>query len=125
MDADAEGADEPHRQKSSPLVRRIAREHNVDISKIQGTGINGRVTKQDILGFIESGGAEPVAAGAGQERANTQPGAGSGLSTRRERQGRADERDAQEDRRAHGAERAHLAARLLGVRGQFRRASAR
>ena len=63
-DADAEGADEPHRQKSSPVVRRIAREHNVDISRIQGTGINGRVTKQDILGFIESGGTEPVAAGA-------------------------------------------------------------
>jgi pyruvate dehydrogenase E2 component (dihydrolipoyllysine-residue acetyltransferase) len=52
-----EGSDDAHRQKSSPLVRRIAREHNVDITKIQGTGINGRVTKQDILGFIESGAA--------------------------------------------------------------------
>jgi 2-oxoglutarate dehydrogenase E2 component (dihydrolipoamide succinyltransferase) len=41
------------RQKSSPLVRRIAREHNVDIRQIQGTGINGRVTKTDILGYIE------------------------------------------------------------------------
>ena len=63
-DAEGEGADEPHRQKSSPVVRRIAREHNVDISKIQGTGINGRVTKQDILGFIESGGTDAVATGA-------------------------------------------------------------
>ena len=36
-------------------MRRIAREHNVDIAQIQGTGIGGRVTKQDILGFIESG----------------------------------------------------------------------
>jgi pyruvate dehydrogenase E2 component (dihydrolipoamide acetyltransferase) len=43
------------RQKSSPLVRRIAREHNVDIQQIHGTGINGRVTKHDILGFLESG----------------------------------------------------------------------
>jgi 2-oxoglutarate dehydrogenase E2 component (dihydrolipoamide succinyltransferase) len=43
------------RQKSSPLVRRIAKDHNVDISGIQGTGISGRVTKHDILGFIESG----------------------------------------------------------------------
>ena len=43
------------RQKSSPLVRRIAKEHDVDIQQIQGTGISGRVTKQDILGFIESG----------------------------------------------------------------------
>jgi pyruvate dehydrogenase E2 component (dihydrolipoamide acetyltransferase) len=45
------------RQKSSPLVRRIAKEHNVDITGIQGTGISGRVTKNDILGFIEGGGA--------------------------------------------------------------------
>ena len=50
----AEGED-GQRQKSSPLVRRIAREHNVDISLIHGTGINGRVTKSDILDFIESG----------------------------------------------------------------------
>ena len=50
----AEGGD---RHKSSPLVRRIAQEHNVDISRIQGSGIGGRVTKQDILGFIDGGGA--------------------------------------------------------------------
>jgi 2-oxoglutarate dehydrogenase E2 component (dihydrolipoamide succinyltransferase) len=36
-------------------VRRIAQEHNVDIGRIQGSGIGGRVTKQDILGFIEKG----------------------------------------------------------------------
>jgi 2-oxoglutarate dehydrogenase E2 component (dihydrolipoamide succinyltransferase) len=42
-----------HRQRTSPLVRRIAREHNVDIRQINGTGISGRVTKNDILGFIE------------------------------------------------------------------------
>lgn len=51
------------RQKSSPLVRRIAREHNIDIGRIQGSGIGGRVTKQDILTFIDSGAAAaPVAA---------------------------------------------------------------
>jgi 2-oxoglutarate dehydrogenase E2 component (dihydrolipoamide succinyltransferase) len=44
------------RQKSSPLVRKIAKEHNVDISRIHGTGIGGRVTKHDILGFIDSNG---------------------------------------------------------------------
>jgi pyruvate dehydrogenase E2 component (dihydrolipoamide acetyltransferase) len=49
--------DDSKEPKSSPLVRRIAREHNVDIRNIQGTGINGRVTKSDILGYIESGGA--------------------------------------------------------------------
>jgi pyruvate dehydrogenase E2 component (dihydrolipoamide acetyltransferase) len=43
------------RQRSSPLVRRIAKEHNVDIRQISGTGISGRVTKNDILGFIQAG----------------------------------------------------------------------
>jgi 2-oxoglutarate dehydrogenase E2 component (dihydrolipoamide succinyltransferase) len=47
--------EELRRQKSSPLVRRIAREHNVDIRQINGTGFSGRVTKNDILGFLESG----------------------------------------------------------------------
>ena len=45
------------RLKSSPLVRKIAKEHNVDISQIHGSGIGGRVTKQDILGFIDGGAA--------------------------------------------------------------------
>ena len=40
-------------QRSSPLVRRIAKEHGVDITGVPGSGIGGRVTKQDILGFIE------------------------------------------------------------------------
>jgi pyruvate dehydrogenase E2 component (dihydrolipoamide acetyltransferase) len=43
------------RTRSSPLVRKIAAEHNLDIASLQGTGIAGRVTKRDILGFIESG----------------------------------------------------------------------
>ena len=47
--------DEVRRQKSSPLVRRIAKEHNVDVSQIHGSGLGGRVTKHDILEFIESG----------------------------------------------------------------------
>jgi 2-oxoglutarate dehydrogenase E2 component (dihydrolipoamide succinyltransferase) len=46
------------RQKSSPLVRKIAKEHSVDISQIHGSGIGGRVTKQDILGYIDNGGAK-------------------------------------------------------------------
>ena len=53
--------DELRRQKSSPLVRRIAKEHNVDLHLIKGTGISGRVTKSDILGYIQSGvPAEPT-----------------------------------------------------------------
>jgi 2-oxoglutarate dehydrogenase E2 component (dihydrolipoamide succinyltransferase) len=56
--------EELRRQKSSPLVRRIARDHDVDIRQIQGTGISGRVTKRDILGYIESGAAKPASAAA-------------------------------------------------------------
>jgi len=63
-DEEEEDDEESPRQKSSPLVRRIAREHNVDIRNIQGTGINGRVTKGDILAYIESGAAAPPAAAA-------------------------------------------------------------
>ncbi len=54
-------ADELRRTKSSPLVRKIAQEHGVDISRLEGTGLSGRVTKNDILSFIESGPA-PAAA---------------------------------------------------------------
>jgi 2-oxoglutarate dehydrogenase E2 component (dihydrolipoamide succinyltransferase) len=50
-------AEELRRTKSSPLVRKIAEEHGVDISKLEGTGLSGRVTKNDILSFIESGAA--------------------------------------------------------------------
>jgi 2-oxoglutarate dehydrogenase E2 component (dihydrolipoamide succinyltransferase) len=49
--------DELRRTKSSPLVRNIAREHGIDISRIPGSGISGRVTKHDILSFIETGAA--------------------------------------------------------------------
>ena len=44
--------DDVRRQKSSPLVRRIAREHHVDITQLHGSGIGGRVTKHDILGYL-------------------------------------------------------------------------
>ena len=43
------------RTKSSPLVRKIAAEHGIELSAMQGTGVAGRVTKRDILQFIESG----------------------------------------------------------------------
>jgi 2-oxoglutarate dehydrogenase E2 component (dihydrolipoamide succinyltransferase) len=59
---EAASRDELRRQKSSPLVRRIAREHNVDITLVKGTGISGRVTKRDILGYIESGASRQPAA---------------------------------------------------------------
>ncbi len=49
--------EELRRTKSSPLVRNIAREHGIDITRLEGTGMSGRVTKNDILSFIESGAA--------------------------------------------------------------------
>src|SRR6266540_2648978 len=52
-DGGVETAEERLRRKSTPLVRKIAAEHQVDISTIPGTGFAGRVTKNDILGFIE------------------------------------------------------------------------
>ena len=48
-------AEELRRTKSSPLVRKIAEEHGIDIKALEGTGMSGRVTKNDILSFIESG----------------------------------------------------------------------
>src|ERR1041384_3118667 len=59
-DGTAATAEELRRTKSSPLVRKIAQEHGVDISKLEGTGLSGRVTKNDILSFIESGSAPPA-----------------------------------------------------------------
>jgi pyruvate dehydrogenase E2 component (dihydrolipoamide acetyltransferase) len=62
MDRSANGQgvlskDEQRRAKSSPLVRKIAKEHQIDIRGLQGSGLGGRVTKHDILGFIEHGAA--------------------------------------------------------------------
>ncbi|MBI3401696.1 MAG: 2-oxo acid dehydrogenase subunit E2 [Acidobacteria bacterium] len=73
----AESGADALRERSSPLVRKIAKEHNVDISQIPGSGIAGRVTKDDILGFIGSASAAsaPSAASAGQtgQVGKTQP----------------------------------------------------
>jgi len=57
--------DERRRRKSSPLVRRIAEEHGVEVSNVTGTGVSGRVTKRDILAHLDAGKppAEPGTAG--------------------------------------------------------------
>ena len=59
------------RQKSSPLVRRIAKEHNVDVSRLRGSGLGGRVTKHDILGYLES--PEPKAQSQSPRAESPQP----------------------------------------------------
>ncbi|MBV6392162.1 MAG: Dihydrolipoyllysine-residue acetyltransferase component of pyruvate dehydrogenase complex [Anaerolineales bacterium] len=45
----------------SPVVARVAAEHGVDLSQVNGTGLNGRITKNDILGYVESKGSSRIA----------------------------------------------------------------
>jgi pyruvate dehydrogenase E2 component (dihydrolipoamide acetyltransferase) len=54
-----EGAE---RVRSSPLVRRIARDNNVDLRQVSGSGLGGRITKQDITAFLEQRKSAPAAA---------------------------------------------------------------
>ena len=55
----------------SPVVARIAAEQGVDPSAVPGTGTGGRVTKKDILAYIESGAAQPAAAAPAAPRAGS------------------------------------------------------
>src|SRR6266550_2284641 len=59
-DGGVQTAEQRLRTKSTPLVRKIAAEHRVDISRIPGSGYAGRVTKQDILGYIEKAPTAPA-----------------------------------------------------------------
>ena len=70
----AQSVEDLRRTKSSPLVRNIAREHNIDITQLEGTGMSGRVTKNDILSYIESGATpQPAEARAPQQPPQPQP----------------------------------------------------
>jgi 2-oxoglutarate dehydrogenase E2 component (dihydrolipoamide succinyltransferase) len=60
-DENVASLEERRRTKSSPLVRKIARENNIDISQLQGTGISGRVTKNDILDYLQQPQQQPQA----------------------------------------------------------------
>jgi 2-oxoisovalerate dehydrogenase E2 component (dihydrolipoyl transacylase) len=50
------------RRRSTPAVRRLAEEHAVNLSAVQGTGLGGRVTKEDILQYVAQRGAAPAPA---------------------------------------------------------------
>ena len=52
--SEAEGEDASRGVKSSPLVRKMAAEHNIDLTKIAGTGENGRINKQDLMSYMEA-----------------------------------------------------------------------
>jgi 2-oxoglutarate dehydrogenase E2 component (dihydrolipoamide succinyltransferase) len=61
----ASAQSEEEEARSSPLVRKIAREHGINLSQVSGTGLGGRITKQDIMQFIENqGSAQPVSTSA-------------------------------------------------------------
>ncbi|MXY47129.1 MAG: 2-oxo acid dehydrogenase subunit E2 [Chloroflexi bacterium] len=50
----SKGAGSRRRRRYSPAVQRLADEHRIDLQQVEGTGINGRVTRKDVLAFIES-----------------------------------------------------------------------
>jgi pyruvate dehydrogenase E2 component (dihydrolipoamide acetyltransferase) len=52
-------AETGERVRSSPLVRKIARENNLDLRQVPGTGSSGRITKEDVLGFLAKGPSQP------------------------------------------------------------------
>jgi pyruvate dehydrogenase E2 component (dihydrolipoamide acetyltransferase) len=63
---DTDGDGRPEGKFVSPVVARIASEHDVDVSQIEGTGRGGRVTKKDILNYIETGAGAPASPEAAQ-----------------------------------------------------------
>ena len=72
----AETPEDAIRQRSSPLVRKIAKEHNVDIARIAGSGIAGRVTKDDILAYVGRAGQVSPVGQVGPPVPTVAPGAG-------------------------------------------------
>jgi pyruvate dehydrogenase E2 component (dihydrolipoyllysine-residue acetyltransferase) len=71
----AQGAsvEDLRRVRSSPLVRRIAKEHGIDMARIQGTGISGRVTKKDVLAAVDAGDSRSASAPGGPPPAAARP----------------------------------------------------
>jgi 2-oxoglutarate dehydrogenase E2 component (dihydrolipoamide succinyltransferase) len=57
----------------SPLVRRLADEHNIDLAQVTGTGTGGRITKADVMALVEGGGAAPPAPAPAQQEAPAAP----------------------------------------------------
>jgi len=54
-------AEAGERVRSSPLVRKIARDNNLDLRQVPGTGSSGRITKEDVLGYLAKGATAPPA----------------------------------------------------------------
>ncbi len=73
MAAAGAGAEQIRRVRSSPVVRKIASEHQVDIGQLEGTGSGGRVSKKDILAALETGVARAAAPAAAPTRSSAAP----------------------------------------------------
>ena len=71
-DGAPETREERKRTRSTPLVRKIAAEHDIDIADVEGTGSSGRVTRDDIMRYLEEAGEEEGSAEA-EEAAETAP----------------------------------------------------
>jgi 2-oxoglutarate dehydrogenase E2 component (dihydrolipoamide succinyltransferase) len=71
--------------RTSPLVRKMAKEHGLDLTRLSGTGAGGRVSKQDVLKAIESGVPAYAEAPAGRPAAPAMPGEVLGVAVPRER----------------------------------------
>jgi len=50
-------------QRASPVVRNVAQEHGVDLDRVRGSGPQGRITKADVMSYLDSGGLGPAAVG--------------------------------------------------------------
>ncbi len=50
-------------QRASPVVRNVAQEHGVDLDRVRGSGPQGRITKADVMSYLDSGGVGPAAVG--------------------------------------------------------------
>jgi len=61
--APAASSDGNGHQRASPVVRNVAQEHGVDLERVRGSGPQGRITKADVMSYLDSGGIGPAAAG--------------------------------------------------------------
>lgn len=66
--------DQSMRGRYSPAVQTLAAQHQVDLSRVPGTGLGGRITRKDVLAYVAAGGASGAATAGGQETVQTAPG---------------------------------------------------
>jgi 2-oxoglutarate dehydrogenase dihydrolipoamide succinyltransferase (E2 component) len=71
----------PRSQILSPLVRRLAAEHGVDLAQVQGTGTGGRITKSDVMAHVSSGAAAPARTAPAPQPAGLQPAPAPSIAT--------------------------------------------